>query len=52
MIIYRLIADYWGTSLDSWSLPTIGEVCLMKQNTWSRINYTKEDYVIGLIKRK
>lgn len=50
MIIYKVLTDLGGVIRNGLSR-SVGEVCLMRQGTWTRQFYTKEDYIIGFIKR-
>lgn len=51
MILYRVLTDFRDIVRNG-TANSVGEVCLVEQNMWTRENYTKEDYVIGFIKRK
>lgn len=50
MIVYKVLTDL-GDLIRNGLNPGTGEVCLMRQGTWTRQYYTKEDYIIGFIKR-
>lgn len=51
MIIYKVLKDL-GDSIANSLYSSVGEVCLMKQGTWTREHYTDENSVIWFIKRR
>lgn len=50
MIIYKVLTDLGYIIRNGLNL-SVGEVCLMEHGTWTREYYTKEDYIIGFVKR-